>query len=63
MFLASQPDLHINIDTHTYDLSLLSSVFYDLCQALSTTGVFLVGVGVKYVVKYGHYEGGSRCVV
>ena len=59
MYERSTPNEHDEIDTHVYDVSLLRSVIYDICQLVLTCGMFFVGVGLKYVTKYGHYKDGD----
>lgn len=56
LYCKSQPDVHSGLDTHTFDLSLLGSVYFDISQLLSTFGIWVLGVGLKFAITYGHYE-------
>jgi len=56
----SLPHGHGGMDTHIYDLSQNWSIVYDLIHLLSTLGLFGFGVGLKYTMKYGHYDNGSK---
>ena len=48
-----------DLDTHAIDLSLIRSVFFDISQGVVTAFLFIFGVAIKFVVKYGHYKDGS----
>ena len=64
IYLRSQPPEEHNgkpeMDSHAMDISLFRSILFDVSQAVVTAGLFSYGVAVKFVMKYGHYNDGSK---
>lgn len=61
LYARSQPNQHGHdgMDAHAYDVSLIKSLIFDWCQAILTGGFFVLGVGLKFIAKYGHYKEGA----
>jgi len=52
-YMASQPHAHSGLDTHANDLGLHRTVFHTWFQLPLTFSLFVLGVGLKFCMKYG----------
>lgn len=61
LHMRSRPNHHrySGMDAHCYDVSPTRAALFDYGQTLLAGGLFVLGLGLRFAVMFGHYDGGQ----